>query len=82
MDNMNTENTAFERYVDATVELFMEQYTKELVSVLEQAPAEQMPYPDKLDQRCLALIQKARRKERLRKFNAAALWALRRVAIF
>lgn len=81
MDNMNTESTAFERYVDATVGLFMEQYTKELAYALEQEPAEQMPYPAELDRRCLALIQKARKKERLRKFNAVALKALRRVAI-
>lgn len=81
MDNMNTENTAFERYVDATVELFMEQYAKELAYALAQEPAEQIPYPAELDRRCLALIQKARRKERLRKFSAVALKALRRVAI-
>lgn len=81
MDNMDTESTAFERYVDATVGLFMEQYTKELAYALEQEPAEQMPYPAELDRRCLALIQKARKRERLRKFSAVALKALRRVAI-
>ena len=81
MDNKNIENTAYERYIDATVALFMEQYANKLAEDIRQEPIVKIPYPEKLDERCLGIIKKKCAKQRSRAFWNGTKKALSRVAI-
>ena len=81
MDNKNIENTAYERYIDATVALFMEQYANKLAENIHQEPIVKIPYPEKLDERCLGIIKKECAKQRSRAFWNGTKKALSRAAI-
>ncbi len=67
--NNQEKNAAYEKYVDASVALFMEHYSAALTEQVKQniKTFDAVPVPEELDQKCRKLIRKecAKRKSRL-----------------
>ena len=80
MNKQINNDEIFEHHLEETVALFMDRYARDLFQQIQETP-EEIPYPDELDKRCLALIRKARKKEQLQVFHTGAWKALSRAAM-
>ena len=80
MDKQINTDEIFEHHLEETVALFMDRYARDLAQQL-QAPQEEQPYPEELDNRCLKLIHQAKTSKSRDSFGTATQKALQRVAI-
>ena len=71
----------YEQYMDATVALFMEHYAAALTDTVSHAESSAVPYPKKLDERCIGMIKKECARQRSRAFWKGAKRVLSSAAI-
>lgn len=86
MDNPNINKEVYDRYVDATVALFMEYYATMLSGSIHTEMSANgktdIAFPAELDSRCRALIKKEIIHQRRKQYLRATMKTLRYVAIF
>lgn len=72
MSEHSGNNEVYERFLDATAELVMEQYAVSVAEAWDSPAAEQIEIPEALDKRCRGLIRKKLSKERHTRFAKRA----------
>ena len=86
MDNLKIDQEIYDRYVDASVALFMEYYctsmSEDLRQKIEQMQASDAAFPETLDARCKRTIRKECAARKRRQFLKSAVKGLRYAAIF
>ena len=86
MKNFKIDQTVYEKYVDATVEFFMECYSGTLSSAIQEelkdGENQDVVFPKELDKRCQTLIKKECAKQRMKQTAKNVIKGLRYAAIF
>lgn len=86
MKNFKIDQTVYEKYVDATVEFFMECYSGTLSSAIQEElkddENQDIVFPKELDKRCQTLIKKECAKQRMKQTAKNVIKGLRYAAIF
>ena len=86
MSELDIKQEKYDRYIDSTVDLFMECYddvlTEEIHKEVETLKKQEVDFPDSLDKRCRALIKRERIRSRRKQNTKVLLKGLRYVAIF
>ena len=86
MDNRKIDQDVYERYVDATVALFMEYYSAEraedMHNELSGNEKIEVELPAELDNRCRTLIKKEHARRKRKEHMKTAMKGLRFVACF
>ena len=86
MDNRKIDPEVYDRYIDASVALFMEYYcasmSEDLRQKIEQMQASDAAFPETLDARCKRTIRKECAARKRRQFLKSAVKGLRYAAIF
>lgn len=82
MDNHKISDVTREKYEDAAIAVFMDQYAAALEAGIDQemAACEDTEFPPELEKRCLELIQKEQTKKKWKVLSRQSLRALRNVA--
>lgn len=82
MDNHKISDVTREKYEDAAIAVFMDQYAAALAAGIDQemAACEDTEFPPELEKRCLELIQKEQTKKKWKVLSRQSLRALRNVA--
>lgn len=86
MNKSEMDKGVYERYMDATVALFMEHYSNDLADdireELEAFNGENTPFPQELDAKCRELIRKECARQRRKELHKVIMKSLRYAAIF
>ena len=86
MNNSNVNKEVYDRYVDATVALFMEYYSADLSdhihNEMNESDNTDIVFPAELDKRCRALIKKECLRYRQKQYLRGLFKSLQYVAIF
>ena len=86
MSKPHIDKDIYDRYVDASVALFMEYYSvaisESIQDELAKTNEENLVFPEELDKRCQALIKKEYRKQRYKHYLTGISKGLRYVATF
>lgn len=86
MDKRKVDQNVYERYVDATVALFMEYYSAERAEDMHKELAGnekiEVAFPNELDERCRTLIKKEHARRQRKQHLKSAMKGLRFVASF
>lgn len=84
MENHKISDATREKYEDAVVSVFMDQYAAALEASIDQEmdACQQNEFPAELDKRCLELIQKEHAKKKRRVWSKQVMRVCRSAAIF
>lgn len=82
MDKRKIDQEVYDRYVDASVALFMEYYCASMSEKMEKMQAADAAFPETLDARCKRTIRKECAARKRRQFLKSAVKGLRYAAIF
>lgn len=84
MDNHKVSDVTREKYEDAVVSVFMDQYAAALEASIDQEmdACQQNEFPEELDKRCMELIQKERAKKKRKVWSKQVMRVCRSAAIF